>query len=65
MNESHEWHLSVVYAHVTYSYKVLLEKETSVSINHMNSQLLAAKKFKASEGKYPKNESDIFPKNQR
>ena len=65
MNELHEWYLSVVYAHVTYSYKVFLEKETSVSINHRNLQLLTAKMFKVSEGEYPKNESKVFRENQR
>ena len=65
MNELHEWYLSVVYAHVTYSYKEFLEKETSVSINHRNLQLLTATMFKLSEGKYPKNESKVFPENQR
>ena len=65
MNELHEWYWSVVYAHVTYSYQVFLEKETSVSINHRNLQLLTVKMFKVSEGEYPKNESKVFPGNQR
>ena len=60
-----EWYLRVIYAHVTYSYKVFLEKKTSVSKNHMNSQLLAAKMFKVSEGKYAKNQSEIFPESHR
>ena len=42
-----------------------LEKETSVSINHRNLQLLTAKMFKVSEGEYPKNESKVFPEKQR
>ena len=60
INRLHERCLRIIYNDTQSSFKMLLEKESSVSIHDKNIQCLATEMYKVSNGLSPPIVSDIF-----
>ena len=60
INRFHERCLRIIYNDKQSSFKMLLEKDSSVSIHHKNIQCLATEMYNASNGLSPPIASNIF-----